>query len=748
MKRKTPPAPAPVETAPAPARRRAFLAITLLAPLLLLLGVEAALRLAGIGALEPLFIPVPKAEGHLQPNPAAVQRFFPDPRRAPEVSIDTTWFPAEKAPGTLRIFVQGESSAAGFPYGRWASPAALLQQRLQRAYPEREVEVINTGMAAVTSYVLLDFAEEILAQRPDAVVIYTGHNEFLGIGGVGSSLASASSPALARTIATLRRLHLYRALERGLGSFGTGADPLAARDGTLMSKVAAERSIPLGSPHYERGLGQFRGNLDRLLARYQAAGIPVFIGTLASNERDQAPFASGDDPADSARARFERGRALEAAGDYAAARTEYLAAKDRDELRFRAPEDFNQVIRAVAEARGATVVDVQGALAAASSNGIIGAGLMLEHVHPNVDGYFRLASAYFPALVRWLGPPAVAVDEAIARREIPVTAVDRLHGEYRVAALLNDWPFVPERRPTTLPAPADRVEEIAQSWFAGRLGWIEAMNEALAWYQQQGNNGEAARVAANLAEAFVTSAEAQAAAGRLLLKANEPARGQRFLRRAVTLDGGRIETLLSLAQSQFMQGNVVGSIATLEAALKQHPGDSRVTYWLEEDAAGSRLRVAAFPGSLPGGVAPHGRGARAAREGFTASPRQYPGKPLLGRRRHPHRQNGVSSASVRKKPAIAARANGALRFTTFTRCHTPPTMNTRRFGFANTNSVLVAPSMSSCERSSLVSTSQVSLTVSTRPLRMWRFSGSNGRPSTSSTIMSSPPQEACQRGCT
>jgi tetratricopeptide (TPR) repeat protein len=581
MTRKIPPAPAPVETAPTPVRRHTFLAITLLAPLLLLAGAEAVLRLAGIGALEPLFIPVPKAEGFLQPNPAAVQRFFPDPRRAPEVSIDTTWFPAEKAPGTVRIFVQGESSAAGFPYGRWASPAALLQQRLQRAYPEREIEVINTGMAAVTSYVLLDFADEILAQRPDAIVVYTGHNEFLGIGGVGSSLASASSPTLARTIATLRRLYLYRALERGLGSLGTGEDPLAARDGTLMSKVAAERSIPLGSPLYERGLGQFRGNLDRLLARYQAAGVPVFIGTLASNERDQAPFAS-DDTADSARARFEKGRALEAAGDYVAARSEYLAAKDRDELRFRAPEDFNEVIRAVAEARGATVVDVQTALAAASSNGIIGAGLMLEHVHPNVEGYFRLASAYFPAMVQWLGPPAVAVDEAIARREIPVTAVDRLHGEYRVAALLNDWPFVPERRPTTLPAPADRVEEIAQSWFAGRLGWIEAMNEALAWYQQQGNDTEAARVAANLAEALVTSAEAQAAAGRLLLKANEPARGQRFLRRAADLDGGRVETLLSLAQSQFMQGNVTGSIATLEAALKAHPGESRVTFWLEE----------------------------------------------------------------------------------------------------------------------------------------------------------------------
>jgi len=582
MKRKTPPAPAPVETAHAPARRRIFLTLTLLAPLLLLVGAEAALRLAGIGALEPLFIPVPNAPGYLQPNPAAVQRFFPDPRRAPEVSIDTTWFPASKAPGTLRIFVQGESSAAGFPYGRFASPGALLHQRLQRAYPEREIEVINTGMAAVTSYVLLDFADEIIARQPDAVVVYAGHNEYLGIGGVGSSLASASSPALARAIARLRRLHLYRALERGLGSLGSGTDPLAAREGTLMSRVVAERSIPLGSPLYERGLAQFRGNLDRLLARYQAAGIPVFIGTLASNERDQAPFASGDDPVDSARARFERGRALEAAGDYAAARIEYLAAKDRDELRFRAPEAFNDVIRASASAHGATVVDVQGALAAASSNGIIGAEIMLEHVHPNVEGYFRLASAYFPAMVQWLGPPAVEVDEATARREIPVTAVDRLHGEIRVAALLNDWPFVPERRPTTLPTPADRIEEIAQSWFAGRLNWIEAMNEALAWYQQQGNDTEAARVAANLAEALVNSVEAQASAGRLLLKASEPERGQRFLRRAAALDGGRVETLLSLAQAQFMQGNVAGSIATLEAALVQHPGDARVTYWLEE----------------------------------------------------------------------------------------------------------------------------------------------------------------------
>ena len=91
-------------------------------------------------------------------------------------------------PETLRIIVQGGSTAAGWPYGFGASLAGMLQQRLQATLPRRNIEVITTAMTAVNSYTLMDFAEEIIAQQPDAVLIYAGHNEYLGVLGVGSLL--------------------------------------------------------------------------------------------------------------------------------------------------------------------------------------------------------------------------------------------------------------------------------------------------------------------------------------------------------------------------------------------------------------------------------------------------------------------------------------------------------------------------------------------------------------------------------
>ncbi len=596
--------------------RPVFYLIALFLPLLLLGGLEAVLRLSGVAERQPLFVPAP-VDGYLQPNEQVIERFFSNPAAAPRVSIDTTFFRAEKATGAIRIVIQGGSSAAGFPYGKWASPAGMLQQRLERAYPGREVEVISTAMSAVNSYALLDFADEIVALEPDVVIIYAGHNEFLGVLGAGSAYASRLSPTLTRATLSLRR---SRIVESGFRILGALSPAPEQRSGTLMARVAREQRIPEDSELFRTTVEQFEGNLRRLLARYRENGIPAIIGTLAANEKDQPPFlsappapeaaagwrASLDEAASSlekgdrervlaitdrlisqapeiAEPWFLRGRAHLAAGDEDMARTDFLRAKDLDQLRFRAPELFNRIIRQTAESEGARLVDVQAAMVERSPGGSIGSELMVEHLHPNVDGYFVMADAIYDGLMAAdiLVTPGRTVDAGLAREEMPVTAIDRLAGDYRVARLKLDWPFKPLKEPFEPPPPTDDIERIAQDWFSGRIAWHEAMKQALAVYQRQGDVDESVRVAWNLAAAFPFDPDSSFLAGTLMLRAGDPDRALPLLHRAARLQGRNTRFLMSLAQAYYQSGRTAESIQVLQRVLALEPEHPRAPVFLE-----------------------------------------------------------------------------------------------------------------------------------------------------------------------
>jgi lysophospholipase L1-like esterase len=498
--------------APSRGRRRVLAVLTVLLPFLLLAVVEAGLRLSGYGKTYPLFVPVEGAPGFLRVNRDVVRRFMVDERDTPNLWIRPVYFRHEKTPATFRIFVQGESTTEGYPYGFGASVAGMLQQRLQRTFPERKIEVVTTAMSAVNTYTLLDFSGEILEQHPDAVVIYVGHNEYVGLMGVASGFSVGRRRPIVLSFLALKDMRILQWARHLLNS--SKPPRPQQRDRTLMATIVAEQRIPYGSPLYRRGLEQYRANLRALLRRYRRAGIPVFIGTVVSNERDQPPFISGQGAA----AYFARGRALERLGRYAEAREAYLAAKDRDELRFRAPEEINGILREVAEEQGAHVVEVREAFHRAARHGIIGSDLMLEHVHPNLKGYFLLADAFYDAfraqgmIGRWQTP----VSREQAWREMPVTEVDRLYGEWRSRYLTSDWPFKPEKEPFQIPWPANRVEEIAEAYYHGSYEWPYAMRQLLDHYRSVGDKTEAARVAVLLAEAFPNRVEDQRAAAEAL----------------------------------------------------------------------------------------------------------------------------------------------------------------------------------------------------------------------------------------
>jgi hypothetical protein len=170
-------------------------------------------------------------------------------------------------------------------------------------------------------------------------------------------------------------------MDRVVGGFARKpASGNAGGADSLMAEVAGERSITLGSSLFAAGVGQFETNLDVLLARYRAAGVPVFIGTLASNERDQPPLAilaeTGTEAASAAETAFHAAQDTEAAGDFRAARDGYAWARDLDPLRFRAPSVFNEAVARAAARHGAQLVDVHAAFVGASPNGLVGERLM------------------------------------------------------------------------------------------------------------------------------------------------------------------------------------------------------------------------------------------------------------------------------------------------------------------------------------------------------------------------------------
>src|ERR1019366_9354225 len=96
------------------------------------------------------------------------------------------------------LFVMGESSAAGFPYPPNGTFARVIRDALTDVLPADTVEVVNLGMAATNSYTIADLAHDVIDQKPDAVLIYGGHNEYYGALGAGSIETLGSYPSFVR----------------------------------------------------------------------------------------------------------------------------------------------------------------------------------------------------------------------------------------------------------------------------------------------------------------------------------------------------------------------------------------------------------------------------------------------------------------------------------------------------------------------------------------------------------------------
>jgi len=480
-----------------PKRRRLYRLIALSLPLILIVVIELLLRLFHFGYDPSVFIPVPGNKEELVFNPDASKPYFTDPLVA--TSGNREPFKRTKDPGVLRIFVLGESTTIGYPYFHNGSFHRWLQYRLMQTNPGKKIEIINLALTAVNSYTVLGFAREVVHQQPDAVLIYTGHNEYYGALGVGSTnRLNGSTPAI-NTLLWLRQWRFVQLLTRVFRAVTRLFVSKPSQAGkTRMELMVGEQQIAYASPLYARGIRQFRENMDATLALFRQNKIPVFLSTLVSNLKDQRPLASVTAPQgpDSTDALYNYGLANAAwqRGDYATAKQDFILAKDMDALRFRAPEALNDVISALCNkyAGNTHFVDTRAAFDSASEHGIPGNRLLLEHVHPNLAGYALMSDVFYHSLLQYgvLPPPdTAAFTLQQLMTEMPITAVDSLNGAFRIDNLKNNWPFnaaAKEAGPPSRQSLHLTTEEsdLAYALAFEHLPWEEAMRQLYDYYSK------------------------------------------------------------------------------------------------------------------------------------------------------------------------------------------------------------------------------------------------------------------------
>ena len=603
-----------------PAKRAAFIIITILFPFILLGILEVALRLAHYGRDTPLFEKAADLPGnYLQAGHEVAARFFPNEQYPPSPPNDV--FLEQKPAHSFRVFALGESSTAGFPYPPNGMFSREVADALRDVLPSDTVEVVNLGIAATNTYAIVDFTNEIIAQHPDAVMVYAGHNEYYGALGVGSTETLGSFPPFIRLYLELQRLKTFQLLRNAItGAMNIGRSKSAEdQSPSRMESVARDQQIVLGGKVYNAGKTQFESNLRIALRKFRRAGIPVFVGSLVSNLRDQPPLSvlSSDGKAGKdAGAEFQAGEQALAREDSVGARNHYLRARDLDQVRFRAPSEFNELVRRISKEEAAFYVPVEEAFTNLSQKKIPGHDLILEHVHPNSQGYALMGREFFTAL-QSSGILRNRADFSRLKtwdqyeKEMALTPIDERIAQHERQTVVTRWPFVPFSRQQDYRGtyqPSNLLDSLAFGVARGGVRYPDAKLAMARYYESKNQIDSALAEYDGLIRDLSRSELPARYAATLLLKVNQPGRAVPYLEKSNSIRPTAFASftlgVIALRAKDFPRARQM-----LEMASSLDPNNADIQYQLSlayafshdiDHARASAIRAAQLNPNYPG----------------------------------------------------------------------------------------------------------------------------------------------------
>lgn len=330
--------------------------------------------------------------------------------------------------GSIHILVIGESTALGQPYDAWLSVGAIVGWKLAGVFPGRRVSVdVWARKGANLEQMRLRLAT--LRRRPDAVLIYSGHNEFQSVfpwGRVVPHYLDESQPA-----------SLTSRLER----FGR----VTNLGRLICDTIESQRLDTAPSPKVTRSLvdvpSYTHDEAAQLLARYhdhlhaitaycnRIGAVPILVvpaGNDAGYEPNRSVLApetsrskreefarqfqyarrmEAVDPSRSlalyrsladqqpgfAETHYRLARMLERSGDWSGASRHFTLARDLDGMVQRCTTPFQDACREVGEKHHCVLIDGPSVLSKLVPDGILDDRLFHDAHHPTLFAYITLA---------------------------------------------------------------------------------------------------------------------------------------------------------------------------------------------------------------------------------------------------------------------------------------------------------------------------------------------------------------------
>lgn len=449
-----------------------LLAILLVAflPVFFLSLAEISVRIFAPMPPTSFFIKEKLADGTevFRANYLAAKRFFPgNLARKPLPEI----FPANKASKSLRVFILGESAARGEFLADF-SFARILEVVLQKNNPEFQVEVINTGIPAINSWVINETAAEIVDYQPDLVIIFAGNNEFIGPYGPASVFSGNAGRLAAKAGIAASSLHLIRLLQ-------SEALPPNLSQGWRGLDMFSQNNIAADDERVGICKENWRKNLDEIIARFAKKSIKTIVCSVPVNFRNCPPFNSDFIDDDSkkklellkeaylkknwaklaqifsenqqkfhghALAQWLAAHAQLQLGNVAAARDLFYLALNLDTFRVRMTPAFNQIAMETANKHQARFVDLHAKFEKASTDKIIGEEMVYDHVHLTETGHYLAAkelhadiasSGFFPEIAFAGKFPA----KGEVLRMLGFSDTDKIHNLSNIIATFKTLPF-------------------------------------------------------------------------------------------------------------------------------------------------------------------------------------------------------------------------------------------------------------------------------------------------------------------